>query len=91
MKVLAVVIGSLTLLTGLQAEKVCESCILRQQSHKDDIKNGPYFEDTGFFTIEKLEGTPLAPEETQTPAPASQQKQVKPVQTLKRSVNNNRN
>ncbi|MFA6916237.1 MAG: hypothetical protein WC222_07555 [Parachlamydiales bacterium] len=82
MKYLSLVLGALFLVTGLQAEKVCESCILRQQSHKDDIKNGPYYEDTGFFTMDTLEGTPLAPAQKTAPAP---KKQVKTPST----VNNN--
>lgn len=59
MRLLFILAGALAMTSSMYAEKVCQSCILRQQSHKDDLKNGAYYEDTGFFTLDTLEGTPL--------------------------------
>ncbi len=36
--------------TSLSAEKVCESCRLRQASHKDDLTKVGYYEDSSYFS-----------------------------------------
>lgn len=52
-------VAFLTLLAGmpLSAEKICESCIRRQQSHKDDLSKVGYYEDSTHFNSNLREAT----------------------------------
>lgn len=49
LKKMIILTATLLNLSALQAEKVCESCILRQQSHKDDLNAVRYYEDSQYF------------------------------------------
>lgn len=58
--------GLTLVLAPLSAEKICESCILRQQSHKDDLSKARYYEDSQFFNsnVREANADDAEPEDT---------------------------